>query len=70
MVHDGVCGDLFQSQVTHQMVLCRISVAMLSRLMLNLHVAATGEFGMDADMELETVRFVRRSGTDLASRDE
>jgi hypothetical protein len=43
---------------------------MLSRLMLNLHVAATGEFGMDADMELETVRFVRRSGTDLASRDE
>jgi hypothetical protein len=67
VVHDGVCGDLFQSQATHQMVLCRISVAMISRLMLNLHVAATGEIGMDTDMELERVRFVRRSGTDVAS---
>lgn len=40
---------------------------MISRLMLNLHVAATGEIGMDTDMELETVRFVRWTGTDVAS---
>ncbi|KAJ7836808.1 hypothetical protein B0H13DRAFT_2368541 [Mycena leptocephala] len=44
-----------------------ISVAMISRLMLNLHVAAAREIGMDTDMELETVRFVRRSGTDITS---
>ncbi|KAJ7753454.1 hypothetical protein B0H16DRAFT_1544202, partial [Mycena metata] len=31
-----------------------ISVAMISRLMLNLHVAATREIEMDTDMELET----------------
>jgi hypothetical protein len=35
--------------------------------MLNLHVAAAREIGMDTDMELETVRFVRRSGTDITS---
>ncbi|KAJ7207467.1 hypothetical protein GGX14DRAFT_455544 [Mycena pura] len=45
-----------------------VSVAMISRLMLNLHVAAAREIGvaasgMDANVELETIRFMQRSGT-------
>ncbi|KAJ7213412.1 hypothetical protein GGX14DRAFT_445091 [Mycena pura] len=41
----------------------KVSVAMISRLMLNLHVAAAQQIGLDADLELETIRFTRRSGT-------
>ncbi|KAJ7120782.1 hypothetical protein C8R44DRAFT_877119 [Mycena epipterygia] len=59
-------GDIYTSNSLSWFT-SAISVAMISRLMLNLHVAARQEIGMDTDMELETVRFVRRSGTDIAS---
>ncbi|KAJ7323273.1 hypothetical protein DFH08DRAFT_350245 [Mycena albidolilacea] len=59
-------GDIYTSNSLSWFTTA-ISVAMISRLMLNLHVAATGEIGMVTDMEVETVRFLRRSGTDVAS---
>jgi len=53
-------GDIYTSNSLSWLT-TTVSVAMISRLMLNLHVAAAQEISLEACGELETMRFMRRS---------